>query len=178
MRIQPAGQLAQLDLTGDSGTSFPSHPLDGQLFYRTDRRIIYEYDLASTNWLSLDRKYATMAGSRVLNGSTSTGVYGELPVFEDIYIESFVVLAHLITTNDASNFWSFALQKQSPAEASTTITTPDTHADAVSTNVIHAVSLAIIIATASFPMLLVSVTKTGSPSAIDASFYVIVRSVG
>ncbi len=178
MRIQPAGQYAQLDLTGDAGTSFPAAPLDGQLFYRTDRRIIYEYDLSSTHWLSLDRKYVTMAGSRVLNNSGNTGVAAEVPVFEDIYVESFVVLAHLGPTNNGSNYWSFALQKQSPAEAGTTITTPDTHLDTASNNVNHVVALAIVLVAASFPMLLVNMTTTGSPAAIDVSFYLIVRSVG
>ncbi len=178
MRIQPAGQYAQLDLTGDSGPAFPTNPADGQVFYRTDRRILYEYDLTSTHWLSVDRKYVTMAGGRVLNGTTTTGIYGEVPVFEDIYIESFIVLAHLGATNNGSNYWSFALVKQSPAQADTTITTPDTHLDSASTNVIHNVSLLTVLAAASFPMLYVNVTKTGSPSAIDASFYLVVRSVG
>ncbi len=179
MRIQPAGQKYPLDLTGDSGTTFPTAAADGQLFYRTDTRILYEYDLAATRWLSLDRKYVPNAGPRVLNGAGNvTGIIGFWMLFEDVYIESWVTLARTSGTNDGSNFTTATLKKQSPAQSDTTVSSFSTAADSTTTNVIHNVSIAAIVAAASFPILYVNLVSTGSPNIADWISYLILRSAG
>ena len=59
--------VAQTSASGlRSGTSFPGSPSAGDLFYRTDRRIMYEYDVTTTHWLSLDRKYLTLGAAAIL----------------------------------------------------------------------------------------------------------------
>jgi len=175
-----AKTLTDIEATASaSGTSFPGSPSDGDLFYRTDRRIMYEYDLASTSWLSLDRKYVPATGTRVLNGAANvTGIIGFWAIFEDVYIESWVTLVRTGGTNNGSNFSTGTLKKQSPAEADTTITTFSTSADSTTTNVIHNVSVAAVVATASFPAIYANVTATGSPTNGDFASYLILRSVG
>lgn len=39
---------------GSQGTSFPSSPVDGQLFYRTDLHALFRYDATLGEWISLD----------------------------------------------------------------------------------------------------------------------------
>ncbi len=178
MRIQPAGQYVQLDLTGDSGASFPAHPSDGQLFYRTDSRILYEYDVTSTHWLSLDRKYVPFTGTRVLNATTTAGVYGWLPIFEDVYVESWATLLRLSPTNDGSNYWLVNFFKEDAALADTLITSFNTTADSPSTQVVHDINVSSVFAAASFKSFGLSTSKTGSPTQIDLSSVIVVRSVG
>ncbi len=179
MRIQPAGQKYPLDLTGDSGTSFPTAAADGQLFYRTDTRILYEYNASATRWLSLDRKYVPGVGTRGLNGvGNVTGVISFWSLFEDVYIESWVTLVRTSSTNDGSNFTTASLIKQNPAQSNTTVSSFSTAADSVSTNIIHTVSIAAVVAAASFPILYVNLVATGSPNSGDWISNLVLRSAG
>jgi len=172
--------VAQTSASGlKAGTSFPGSPSDGDLFFRSDTRILYEYNSTVSRWLSVDRKYVPFSGSRVLNGTSGfTGIPGFWLLFEDVYVESWVTLIRTAGTNDGSNFWTVQLQKQSPAQASTTISSFNTASDTVSNNVIHNVSIAAIIAAASFPCLFVNLSKTGATTDSDLVSYLVVRSAG
>lgn len=177
MRIQPAGQLAALDLTGDSGTSFPAHPSDGQLFYRTDRNIIYFYKASVALWLSVDRHYL-MVGSYQSAISVSGTSAGKATVGEDIYIEKWLATTQVGGTNNSSNKWTVTLYKQNPAEVSTSVTSFDTGSDANSATP-HSVSVNAEVVSASFPILFVYATSTGTPGNLELSATVVVcRSVG
>ena len=177
MRIQPAGQSYQLDLTGDSGASFPAHPSDGQLFYRTDRRIIYEYNNSASLWLSIERHYQSV-GSYQSAISVSGTSAGKGTVGEDIYIEKWLATTQVGGTNNSSNKWTLTLYKQSPAEVSTSITSFDTGSDGSSATP-HSVSINASLASASFPILLVWATNTGAPGNLElCSTVVVCRSVG
>ncbi len=179
MRVQPAGQIYPLDLTSDSGPAFPTAASDGQLFYRTDTRVLYEYNATATRWLSLDRKYVPGSGQRALNGGAPvTGVLGFWVLFEDVYVESWVTLVRTATTNNGSNFLTVVLNKQNPAKSDTSVSSFTTASDAVSTNVVHNVSIAAIVAAASFPTLYINVTATGSTNDSDVVSYLILRAAG
>ncbi len=180
MRVQPAGQIYPLDLTSDSGAAFPAHPADGQLFYRTDTRILYEYNSSVTRWLSLDRKYVPSSGPRVLNVSPGpvSGVQGFWPLFEDVYVESWITLVRLAATNNGSNFTTCTLNKQNPAKSDTSVASFTTAADSINTNAVHNVSIAAVIAFASFPTLYLNLASTGSPTTSDVASYLILRSAG
>ncbi len=178
MRIQPAGQYVQLDLTGDSGTSFPSDPADGQLFYRTDRRVIYEYDLASTSWLSLNRSYLPFAGSSILENTTNTGTVGLMGLWEDIYLESFVFFALCGATLDGSHYYTATLFKTPPTAAATALAAVSNNGDTAGTNTVHTASLGLVIVAASFPLLQVALTKTSTPGTHNFAYGLVARSVG
>lgn len=173
--------VAQTSASGlRSGTSFPGSPSDGDLFYRTDRDILYFYKSSISKWLSVDRKYVPFTGTRILNASGTAGVYGELPVFEDIYVESWQTVVHVGSVNNASNYWTVSLQDEPPGAWSpiSTIASFSTNADTPTTNQIHTIAVGAVVATASAPFVFLNMTKTGSPSNNDFASMLVVRSVG
>lgn len=175
MRIQPAGQYAQLDLTGDSGAAFPTNPSDGQLFYRTDRNVIYFWKASISQWLSLTRYEGNIAP---LFSITSNGGVGFFPLDTDIYLESFIVAARVATTNDGSNFWTGKLYGNSSAAVATVLTSYSTAADAPANHVLHNVAYNAIISASTYVDLLVQPEKTGSPGGYAGSSKIIYRVVG
>ncbi len=178
MRIQPSGQYVQLDLTGDSGVSFPSDPADGQLFYRTDRRVIYEYDLASTSWLGIDRRFIPFTGSSILENTTNTGTSGLMPLWEDTYVEMFVMFALCGSTLDGSHYYTATFYESPPTAAATALAAISNNGDTAGTNYVHTASIGLVIAAASFPLLQVALTKTSTPGTHNFSYGLVVRSVG
>jgi hypothetical protein len=174
MRIQPAGQYTQLDLTGDSGAAFPAHPSDGQLFYRTDRNVIYFYKSAVSQWLSLTRYEATFT----IFSITANGGVASFPLDSDIYLEALIVWDRVATTNDGSNFWTVKLYGDNTAGSATVLTSFSTAADTHDNHILHNVAYNAIIASATYVDLLVQPEKTGSPGGIAGSVKLAYRVVG
>ncbi len=171
--------VAQTSASGlRSGTSFPGSPSDGDLFYRTDRKILYEFDTTSTHWLSLDRKYFDLGMGDLLDNGTTAGTVRRASIVEDVYIESWGTTVYVNTTNNGSNFWSFALRKATGAYTPTNLATFTTAADSVTTLTSHLVSIGVVLAASGFPLVDVNTTKTGSPGALRCPSFLIVRSVG
>jgi hypothetical protein len=56
-------------ILGKSGTSFPTSPTDGEVFYRTDLNICYRYYAAGATWIAVD--YVADSG-RLVNGVITT----------------------------------------------------------------------------------------------------------
>ena len=175
MRIQPAGQYAQLDLTGDSGAAFPSNPSDGQMFYRTDRNVVYFWMASASAWLSLTRHETVVGG--VFSISASAGV-GGFPLDSDIYLEAFIVEGRVATTNNGSNFWTANLIANTPVPAATTLTSFTTALDTHDAHVLHNVAYNAIISAATYADLLVSCSTTGSPGGYAGSCKLAYRVVG
>ncbi len=160
MRIQPAGQYAQLDLTGDSGAAFPTNPSDGQMFYRTDRYIVYFWKASVSRWLSVPR-YEGMVGG-LFSVTVNTGI-GFFPMDSDIYLEAFIITGRVATTNDGSNFWTAKLYGDTPAPVATVLTSFSTAADAPDQHILHNVAYNGIISASTYADLLLQPEKTGSP---------------
>ncbi len=173
MRIQPAGQYAQLDLTGDSGAAFPGNPSDGQLFYRTDRNILYFWKASASAWLSLTRHEVNLG---LFNISSNGGV-GIQPLDADIYLEAFIIGGRVATTNDGSNFWTGKLYGNT-ASTSTVLTSFSTGADTVNNQTLHNVAYNAIILASSYVDLLVQPEKTGSPGGYAGATKLVYRVVG
>lgn len=177
---ETAKTLTDIEATAvASGTSFPGSPTDGQWFERTDRRVVYEYNATVSRWLSVDLKYVPFTQSRFVNASGSTGVWGWIPLFEDVYIDSFYALIRTGATNNASNFWTvnFNVQDVSTSGGSV-VASVNSSGGAASTNLVYTASYATVVAAATHPSLLVNITKTGTPSAPDFAFGVTLRSAG
>ena len=171
--------IAQTSASGlRSGTSFPGSPSDGDLFYRTDRRILYEYVSAVTKWLSLDRKYVPFGVATILQGGTTAGVIGYLPIFEDVYIESWQNTSRVVTTNNGSNFWTVTLFKQKPDTTNTVITSFTTASDTAGTYTNHGISITALVDSTVYNYFSANLTKTGTPGAVTEMGYLILRSVG
>lgn len=172
--------IAQTSASGlRSGTSFPGSPSDGDLFYRTDRDVLYFYKSAITKWLSVDLKYVPFSVGRVLNNTSVGGVMGLLPIFEDTYIEDVQLASHLVSgTNNGTNFWTHALLKSAPNNTTTTVGSVTTAADTAAVTTIHTISVAALLAVASYVELLINTTKTGTPGNVQVTGVVRCRSVG
>ncbi len=175
MRIQPAGQYAQLDLTGDSGAAFPTNQSDGQLFYRTDRNIVYFWRASASAWLSITRHEISPGG---LFSITANGGVGSLPLDADIYLEAFIVWGRVATTNDGSNFWTAKLYANTPAPVASVLTSFSTAADTHDVHVVHNVAYNAIISASTYADLLVQPEKTGSPGSYAGASKLIYRVVG
>ncbi len=175
MRIQPAGQLAQLDLTGDSGASFPAHPSDGQLFYRTDRNIVYFWKNSASQWLSLTRHETLIAP---LFNLTSTGGAGFFALDTDIYLESFIVVGRVATTNDGSNFWTAKLYGDTSVPVATALTSFSTAADTHDQHVLHNVAYNAVVSASTYVDLFLQPEKTGSPGSYAGGSKLVYRVVG
>jgi hypothetical protein len=162
------------------GTAFPGSPADGDWFYRTDRNILYFWSLSVGRWLTVNRQYAAFDGQNVLNGGTTAGnTIGYWPVFEDVYVESFVTTTFVSTTNNGSNFYGISLTKTTPANSATTMTSFDTSADAASNWVVHNVPVnALVLASTHAVMSFLLNTKTGTPGGIFASSILALRQAG
>ncbi len=158
MRIQPAGQYAQLDLTGDSGASFPSNPSDGQMFYRTDRNVVYFWRASASAWLSLTRHETDLGIFTV----TSNGAVGLAPLDGDIYLEAFIIAGRVATTNDGSNFWTGKLYGNT-ASTPTVLTSFSTASDTVGNHTLHNIAYNALISSSTYIDLMVQPEKTGSP---------------
>lgn len=162
-----------------SGTSFPGSPSDGDLFYRTDTRILYEYDLSSLQWLSVDRKYVSMGPGDVIDATTTAAIVRAVPVFEKVYIESWQTNSFVSTTNTGSAYWTLTLRKfDTGASTTSNIGTFSTNADAASAATTHSVTIGVTVDPASNNRVDAISTKTGAPGALRCPMILVVRSVG
>lgn len=95
---------------GLSGTSFPGSPTSGQRFLRTDRNLEYYYD--GTRWLTVNEYTIPFSILDALQARTSDGT--ELYAVCDqgangVYLTRWESATLVITTNDASNYWTVQL---------------------------------------------------------------------
>lgn len=171
--------IAQTSQSGlASGTSFPGSPSDGQLFYRTDRRIWYEYMSSVSRWLSVSRMYVPFTGPATLSASGgSPDIYGALPLFEDIYIETFVCNT-FASSLSGSAYWTVWVEERNAGNSPTTLASFTNASDISGNWVTHTVAVAAIVAAASFPVLLLQGQKTGSPGGAYITGMLVLRSAG
>ncbi len=110
----------------NAGTSFPGSPATNDLFFRTDRGIIYYYD--GTRWLSAapfvlelaasDAIMPTAAGDGRLRGVTWGTTY-------DLYLLSWYQNIYVNTTNNASNYMTLNLIDETGGAVSNVNTSAD-----------------------------------------------------
>jgi hypothetical protein len=114
----------------NAGTSFPGSPATGDRYWRSDIRggLGFVYDGA--RWVS-----DLLTTRAHLDNQASNGTLLRLATPSDLalYVERWVVTTLVLTTNDASNYWSTTLVKTVAANTSTTIATVTTQSDSTST---------------------------------------------
>lgn len=170
--------IAQTSASGiASGTSFPGSPSGGDLFYRTDTRILYEYNSTATKWLSMDRKFIPFSGDQ-LNGGTTVGTEGRIPLLEDLYIEKWVAHTFTAATNNGSNSYTYTLYKIAAPNSATSITSVSTSSDTAASWTAHSVSVGAVVSASSYSVLSISSTKTGTPGNHFGTYMIVARSVG
>jgi hypothetical protein len=88
------------------GTAFPASPATNDLYYRTDHRIICEWDGA--RWLGPVQRIAMPLWSAAGPYSANAVIVG-LAEHNSLYNISLDILCVISTTNNATNYWTFNL---------------------------------------------------------------------
>ncbi len=153
---------AQGGVPSGSG-SFPGGPSTDDLYYRTDRHLLYYYD--GTRWLTVS-EYTLE--SEADNQTTNTGGhYLAIPSATDIYLETVTVAVYVVTTNDGSHYWTITANKVDIATGSNTSlggvnTSADTHDHLTP----HVITVNAVVAMATYSGFITSWAKTSTPGAL------------
>lgn len=152
----------------ESGTAFPASPSTYDRFFRTDLALDFYYD--GTRWLTTQVFERTVPTAE---GITATATFARLSSDSalDLWILDIRITTRISTaTNDASNYWTIAAAKISPTNAGTNFGTFTTVADgAAPTNWLeHSITVNDSVASASFPLITFSATKTLSAGTLFA----------
>lgn len=166
-----------------SGTSFPGSPSDNDIFYRSDRDILYFYN--GTRWLTVNLYMHPMtwigeAAAVFPQSAAQTPFRTPVPFGNayDVWLESMVWLSRVITTNNGSQYWTVALAKLTIAGASTTIVTGDTSADTAGQFPVHTTTINALLGT-SHTMLDINTAKVTTPGNLAAlEVHLLYRLVG
>lgn len=163
------------------GTEFPPGPVTNQLFYRTDRDILYFYD--GTRWLSTNLFAVPITGRATPAdppySSTETPYYGGAPhagVY-DLWLDSLEVSFFVLgggTALGASHKWVVTLVKN-PAGTTVATVNIDSGASAVWRTLSN--SIGALLGTTNFAFDVV-MTKTGTPGALHFVPTLLYRLVG
>lgn len=144
------------------GTAFPGSPATNDLYFRTDRGLLYYYD--GTRWLTVHEYEMDLAlyqrnaqpyagaGATIIIAPARTD-YGAMMTRAKLYLD-------VIGTNNGSNYWTISV-----AYCGTVVWTPNTSADAANAAINKETALSNVI-TSPAGYAGVDVAKVGSPSAI------------
>jgi hypothetical protein len=164
-------------IQGTTGTSMPGSPATNDIVWRTDLGIQFYYD--GTRWLShlLATPFPAVinTGGQVFTSQLCT------PSFDyDIYVEKVILTTYVATTNSGVSYWSFAAYKSDTAAAATQIgSTVNTSADSANTRLRKTITVgAILGGSATYPLLYVTNTKTGTPGNVDFTPVLVYRLIG
>lgn len=161
-----------------TGTAFPTSPSTNDLFFRTDRRLLYVYD--GTRWLSttLHQRFTGVINNGALTSTTTAERGPSLTDFADIYVEEIHAMAFVSGTNDGSNYWTLKAQLLTPAGSATTLATWDTSAEAGSTFLALTKTAIDTVVTSTNTVFQLRVEKTGTPGSIQLQTSWFYRLVG
>lgn len=161
-----------------SGTSFPGSPSNNDLFYRTDRDLLYFYN--GSIWLTVNKYIAPFPYAEQLpSWSTSPVVIGRISAVNGhtMYLETVDITAFVSTTNTGSAYWTIDLLRVDSANTATSIASVNTSADAASTWIQKQISVNAELASGALHLRL-SATKTGSPGNMHAPCSLVYRLKG
>lgn len=150
------------------GTSFPGSPTTGHKYWRSDLALEFYY--TGTRWLT------TQLFTMQINGpdggaptwTTTATVIGRQPVLSSqyqMYLERLFIAARVATTNNGSNYWTFALMGEDGASASVLIASADT--SSMGSDAFYKVnsSIAALLLT-TYDVIWVEINKNGSPGGL------------
>jgi hypothetical protein len=96
------------------GTSPHAAPAAGDLFFETDTSILWTYGTfaAASRWVSAELKSNRTNNNTAVRTGASI-VLSDVSAGYDTYIDTLIVKADVLTTNDGSNYWTYNLRKVS-----------------------------------------------------------------
>lgn len=161
-----------------SGTSFPGSPSNNDLFYRTDRDLLYFYD--GTRWLTVQQFETGPGWVEAAAPLAATATLARWPVRADYgtYLERWNIKTFQTNGTPASNNMSVVLARVTSANAATTLTSFTTNADSANTWVAHDSSGIAGVLDASAVTLRVVATETGTVTGFIAVQTITYRLIG
>ena len=116
VRSSKLANSAKLGGTMGYGTSFPASPSTNDVFFRTDRGILYYYD--GTRWLSVHEfaygavPYSQVPGTLVTASSAALFVtpWPDAPGSGQVYLTRWVSNVFIGATNDGTHNWTLQLK--------------------------------------------------------------------
>lgn len=161
------------------GTAFPGSPTADDLFYRTDRNLIYFYD--GTRWLTIHEYDMGVGHVSAAGAFAATATAGRHPVRQDfgIYLTRWAVVSFVSTTNNGTNFWTVELQRRDTSNTGTAIDSfsTGTGPDAADTWVNHDQVIDAVLDSSARELQVVW-TKTLNPGTILAPGTILYRLIG
>ena len=118
-----------------SGTSFPGSPASNDLFYRTDRDILYFYD--GTRWLTVNLYVIPMQLSIVAQTADTTTARFPVPYDAELYLVEWDVMTFLSGTA----IWLINLNRHDSADSGTLVAQASTSGDSTATWTRHNVAI-------------------------------------
>ncbi len=144
------------------GTAFPTSPVSGDMFYRSDLKMLCVYD--GTRWLTAQRfsfginSLNTSGGANL--GCRTLGTYG-------LYAETVCLSTQVIAPNDASNYWTVIFNARNTTRTATSaLQSFNTAADAAGAYVARETTPSTQ-APANYGILDITLSKSGSPGNLD-----------
>lgn len=129
-----------------AGTTNPVGPASGDLFWRTDLGYLIYYN--GTRWLTVEEFVAHVDATTALMPITADGhsiYYGMHGVDRDIWLVKWFVWNTVLTTNNATNYWTVTLKDV----AGTSIATYNTSADTAGVKANHEAAIGALLGTTS-----------------------------
>lgn len=164
------------DLASLKGSSNPTSPTTGDLFFRSDKQTWVVYD--GTRWLACSELCASRA--ELSYSAAGQNLIEKLRNDYAPYLTRVSLLTKVATTNDASNYWTITLRGANAAYSATTNIHQITTAAHTAGAWVESDAAPSLTATPSNHALLdVSVSKTGSPGALSlnlSAFYKLIVS--
>jgi hypothetical protein len=149
------------------GTSNPAGMASGDTVFRSDKGRIGYYD--GTRVLSVAPVPLPWLPNSTLNPFSATGAdtwYSILPQDMALYLERWTCLVRGNTTNNASNYWTIALQGFTLAGAATIIDSFNTSGLTVNALTLQDRALTTALTAAQYPYLAIIATKTAAPGTL------------
>lgn len=156
-----------------SGTSFPGSPATDDLFYRTDRDLLYFYD--GTRWLTTTLYQLHMGSWNGVTSATGQDVYAAISQDYDLWlVDFFASMEH--TTSATGNYFTITLYSKDGSTLSSAIAAVNGNGNTNNAQTREKTSINAALATGA-DVLLCTLTETGTAT-MFASAAVTYRLIG
>lgn len=175
--VTATGKVTASGLMALGGTSFPASPATNDLFFRTDRGLLYYYD--GTRWLTVNEYTNYLGLATVLEGgNTPTTIASAIDHGANgCWVTRIAATAYQATGN-GSNYVTYQLNSITPAIVTHNIGASfNTSADTAGQVVLHTVTIGALV-TAGDTLISLSGTLTGAPTGLQSHCTVFYRLVG
>lgn len=162
----------------NSATSFPT-AATGDRIWRTDRGLEYYYD--GTRWLTTTLYRESFSVGNNFNSFAASAAVGRMSPWHttyDLWLVNLYTSYFVATTNDGTHNWTMTFAKADATNASTTIVTFTTNADAANTFLTRETAIGALFVPATYKHLRLDATKNNTPGNLTIAAALSYRLVG